>query len=233
MKSEFDFNSAKQELQALAVGGSLKDIYRLLYHIALLKYSTIEHLKKTHKTASKVATKPKLEKLSELGFINSQFDIYTATQQTHEILKRIRIGKWDIDIDLLPGLPEGYGSINELNNTDVFIQALNLQDYYTLLYPNFSYLRPDALLVLKQEKRYRLAFLEIEAGKSNWDAWLDAKRYNYLKLAKDQRVFEYWQKTAPKLNLPVPMIDEFKFSVSIIGNITKQWGEGFNFYKKL
>jgi hypothetical protein len=219
----------KEELKALSGGASLNDLYRLLYYVSQLKYSTADHLRRTHATAFKVATGPKLKRLADLGYINSRFDIYTANKQTYEILKKIKIRKRKIDLDLLPNIPEGHGSINELNNTEVFVEVLSLEDFHALLYPNFGYLRPDGLMVLKLDSRYSLIFLEVEASKSGWDNWLEDKRYNYLKLAKDIAVYEYWQKTAPRLNLPVPSIDSFKFTVSIIGKIKKDWGDGFVF----
>jgi hypothetical protein len=230
---DFDLNAIKQELKPLASGGSMNDIYRLLFYIGLLKYSTWSLLSKTHNTANKVATKPKLNRLVELGYIDSKVNIFIPNKMTFEILKRIKIGKKRINVDLLPNIPEGYGSVNELNNSEVFVQALNMEDYYCLLYPTFDYVRPDALLILKQGSKYRLTFLEIEKPKSNWDEYLDQKRINYLKLSKDIQVYDYWCDIAPLLKLPAPDLSEFKFTVTIVSKIKKDWGDGFVFIDKL
>jgi len=226
-------NEIKAILKPLAAGASLNDIYRLLYHISLLKYSTAELLKTTHATAFKVATKPKLDKLVSNGFINEKFNVYTANAQTLEILKMVKINKSKVDIELLPNPPKGYGGINELNNSEVFARAIHRDYYYSLLYPNFSYVRPDALLVLKQNDEFRLTFLEIEADKSNWDDWLNRKRYNYLKLSKDIEVYNYWEKISQRLSLPNPGLSDFKFTVTVIGDTKKDWGKGFYFVENL
>jgi hypothetical protein len=228
-----DINTVKSQIRPIASGGSLNDVYRLLYHVSLLKYSTYDLLQKTHHTAFKVATKPKLNQLVKLGYINSKFDIYTANRLTIEILKKIKIAKRRIDIDLLPNLPEGYGNINELNNTEIFVQALNLDNYHCLLFPNFGYVRPDALLVLKQDSQYKLTFLEIEKPKSNWESYLDQKRINYLKLSQDIEVYNYWMSVVDKLGLSPVELSDFKFTVTIVSSIKKDWGEGFVFVEEL
>ncbi|MFH1052773.1 MAG: hypothetical protein V1779_17775 [bacterium] len=160
-------------------------------------------------------------------------NICIANQNTYDILKIKKIKKDFIDISLLPEIPKGKGDINELNNTDVFIQALKLPDFYFLLYPNFEYLIPDALMVLKQNYQYKLVFIEVEAQKPNWDSYLENKLQNYIKLSQNIDVYNYWISVAPKLKLRIPTIDEFKFTVAIIGNITKDWGDCFIFRKSL
>jgi hypothetical protein len=230
---DLDINAVKNELKSLSFGGSLNDVYRLLFHVSLLKYSTVNLLSRTHSTANKVATKPKLNRLVELGYIDSENDIYIPNKMTIAILKMIKIAAKRVNVNLLPNLPKGYGSINELNNSEVFVQALNMVDYHSLLYPTFGYIRPDALLILKQGSMYKLTFLEVEKQKSNWEEYLDTKRYNYLKLAKDIIVFEYWCEIAPLLKLPTPNISEFKISVTIVSNIKKDWGDGFVFKESL
>jgi len=86
---------------------------------------------------------------------------------------------------------------------------------------------------LKEGKKYKLKFLEIETEQSNWEQRLDKMRNNYLKLKTDMAVFEYWKKMARFLLLPEPNIFDFKFSVLIIGSINKNWGKGFEFRERL
>jgi hypothetical protein len=230
---EMSFLDLKDKLKPLCKGASLNDMYKLLYHICLLKYSKVEHLSKSFPRAFKVATENKLKSLCSLEIINERQGIYTANKLTHTLLKKVKINKRNVNLELLPSLPQGYGGINEINNTDVFVNVLNLDSYYSLLYPSFDYVRPDALLVLKKDSKYKLIFLEIEASKSNMDNWLDGKKYNYLRLAKDITVYNKWCALAKMLNLTVPEPKDFKFTIGIIGKEKKVWGDCFVFTSDL
>jgi hypothetical protein len=221
------------KLKPLASGASMNDVFRLLYHISLLKYSTKDQLEQTHKTAFKVATKPKLAKLVDMGYIDSDNEVFRANAQTYEILKRIRFGTRKTNIELLPRLPKGTGSLNELVNSEYFVEAINLEDYHCLLFPSFGYIRPDTLLVRKREGEYKLTFLEIESSKSNWKDYLSEKRLKYLDVSKDKTVYDYWKNTAPKIDLKVPTEENFKFSVAIVANQIFDFGDGFLSVEKL
>ncbi len=233
-QSDYDLESVKRELKPLMSGGSYENIYQLLYYLTLMKYSKQGHLKSIGFTgAEKVATKKKLQVLSELGYVriaNENLGIYSATAKTLQLLKAV--GR---DLKILPAIPKGIGS--EIYNTDVFVQALKLPNYYALLYPQFPmedpYIIPDALLVLKEEHRYQLNFLEIEAEKPNWEFHLQTKYDGYKRLAKDIAVYNYWKAFSGYLKLSCPPVEEFKFRVMIIGSITKDWGEGFEFRSAL
>ena len=229
-----DLEAFKSELQPVAFGRSFESVYQLLYNVALLKYSTQGHLKALgFSGAEKVATKKKLQVLSELGYVrlaNENLGIYSATAKTLQLL--IAVGH---NLKLMPAVPKGIGS--EIYNTDVFVQALKLPNYYALIYPQFPqetpYIIPDALLVLKEEHRYQLNFLEIEAEKPNWEFHLQTKYDGYKRLAKDIAVYNYWKAFSGYLKLPCPPVEEFKFRVMIIGSIQKDWGEGFEFRSAL
>ncbi len=54
-----------------------------------------------------------------------------------------------------------------------------------------------------------------------------------MKLAGDKRAYSYWKEQCELLDLPIPEIKDFKFSVSIVGNIKKDFGIGFNFIEQL
>ncbi|MCX6121922.1 MAG: hypothetical protein NTX44_09915 [Ignavibacteriales bacterium] len=154
--------------------------------------------------------------------------VYVSTPRSLDILKEA-----GYDTRAVPKNFNGEGGINELNNTEVFIQALKLPDFKALLYPSFDYLRPDALLVRANDKAYKLEFLEIEASKAGWSDWLESKRINYLKLARDKRVYNYWKEKSYHLDLPVPSINTFKFSVVFVCKLKKDFGQGFNFLSSL
>ena len=230
----FDLERGKDELRPLTSGGSFENIYQLLYYVALLKYATQEHIKSIgFAGVGKVATKRKLQTLRELGYLrlaNKSKSIYSTMAKTYHLLKAL-----GHDLKLLPAMPKGTGA--ELYNTDVFVQALKLANYHALLYPQFPtekpYIIPDALLVLKEDHRYQLNFLEIEAEKPNWDYYLQTKYDSYKRLAKDIHVYNYWKAFSGYLKLPCPPVEKFMFQVIIIGSIKKDWGEGFEFRSKL
>jgi hypothetical protein len=123
------------------------------------------------------------------------------------------------------------GSINEINNTEVFLQATKQENFFTLLYCDFGYIIPDSLMVQvdREAKRFKLTFLEIEAKKPDWSNYIENKRCNYLKLAKDIHFFNYWHKMCSLLDLPKPNIESLTFSVCFIGRIKKDFGKGFTF----
>ncbi len=218
-----------QDIIPLNSGGSYKLLFDMFYHIRQLKYVRQSHLKQINPRYSKICAINKLNKLVEKEFLENTYDdVYIATDK---VLPKIK--KNGYNIKLLPKESKGKGEINQLNNTEVFIQALNLPDYKTLLYPNFDYIEPDALLVRIKDNAYKLEFLEIEASKSNWPEWLENKRTNYLKLANDPQVYSYWKAHCTYLKLEAPDIKDFKFSVSIIGKIKKDFETGFNFIDNL
>ena len=218
-----------QDIIPLNSGGSFKLLFDMFYHIRLLKYVRQSDLKLINPRYSKICATKKLNKLVELEYLENTYeDVYSATDKVLPKLK-----KNGYNIKILPKESKGKGEINQLNNTEVFIQALKLPDYKTLLYPNFDYIEPDALLVRAKDNAYKLEFLEVEASKPNWESWLENKRINYLKLASDKEAYKYWKIQCSYLNLTVPDIKDFKFSVSIIGAVNKDFGTGFNFIERL
>jgi len=230
----FDLERGKDELRPLTSGGSFENIYQLLYYVALLKYATQEQIKSIgFAGVGKVATKRKLQTLRELGYLRtSKINplIFSSTNKTYQVLKTL-----GNDLKLLPALPKGDGA--EIYNTDVFVQALKLPNYYALLYPQFPkekpYIIPDALMILKKESHYQLNFLEIEAEKPNWDIYLQTKYDGYKRLSKDIQIYNYWKVFSGYLKLSCPLVEKFSFRVMIIGNIKKDWGKGFEFRSEL
>ncbi len=238
MKDEIDVIELKEKLKdviPLNAGGSYKLLWDMLYHIRLLKYIRQRHFKliinkiNNKPKYSKISSKKILSGLSVLGLVKNTYeDVYVSTFKSLSLLKQLGHNTSILPINLM-----GDGKDNEINNTEVFIQAINLPDFLFLLYPNFEYLRPDALLVRGTKEKYWLEFLEVEASKSNWNGWLENKRINYLKLAGEKRPFSYWVSHCKLLDLPIPDIKDFRFSVSIIGKIKKDFGVGFNFMEDL
>lgn len=227
----------KDEFRFLLPKGnaSFELIWSMLYDIRLLKYVRQSDLKLINNEYTKICSKDKLKSLSELGYLRTVDDeIYIATNKVFPILKSS--GR---NIALLPKTIVGHGDINELNNTEVFIKAMKLPYFHHLFYPRFPvekpYIIPDALLVLFDQVSncYKLTFLEIEAGKANWDEYLENKHQNYLTLSSDIIVYNYWVNCCQLLNWTKPDINDFKFSIIIIGQIKKDWEDCFIFKENL
>ena len=225
----YEYNQLLEPIINIGKGGSYSLFWEMIYNIRLLKYVRQSKLRLINDRYKVVGSKNQLKEISKLGLVkNTQEDIYIVLDNSLPPLKES-----GHNIKILPKEISGKGSINEINNTDVFIQALKLPDYLALLYPSWNYLRPDALLIRGAKERYKLEFLEIEAGKSNWNDYIENKRLNYLNLSKDGKVYSYWKAASSYLDLPLPNVKDFKFSVSIIGKIKKDFGKGFNFIEKL
>jgi hypothetical protein len=170
---------------------------KLVYYTRLLKYVKRSQYKDIDKKFTVISSRDRLKRFVDLGILEQSNDVFKATKESTELLVESGYNK-----QLLPKIVSGFGNINELNNTDVFIQALHLTDFKFLCYPSFEYLIPDALLVRQKDKQIKFEFLEIEAGKSNWEEYLLRKKKNYIQLSKDVKVFNYCSKICDNLNLP-------------------------------
>jgi hypothetical protein len=219
-------------------GATYSQLWQVFYYTRLFKYVSYRHFIQIKKSFNKICTHKKLQELCDLGYLKSpQSEVYCATDKVLPILKES-----GFNVNTLPTEPTGTGNINELNNTDTFVQALKLKYFHTILFPQFKiidsrypYLVPDGLMVCKDEKnnRYKLTFLEIEAQKPNWVEVLENKRKSYLKLSRDKSFYDYWKDTAPKLGFAVPQPDALKFTVAFICKIKKDFGNGFVFKQNI
>lgn len=209
-------------------GATFSQLWQIFYYTRLFKYVRYEHYQLIKPAYKKIATFRNLEELCQRGYLFSpQHEVYCATDKVLPILQAA-----GFNTELLPQKPKGSGDVNELNNTDVFVKLIKLEHFYTLLYPQFDYIIPDALLVQldKANSLYKLTFIEVESKKPKWEEYLESKKTNYLKLAQDIRVYREWEKYCTKLSLPVPNINEFCFTVSFYGSIQKDFGEHFTFH---
>jgi hypothetical protein len=218
------------ELKPLLSGGAtFSSLYRALYYTRKLRYLRHDQYKHIDPLLSKICTKNKLKQLCELKYLKEVSPkVYTATNKVMPVLQQAKFLT-----RFLPAEPEGTGGINALNNTEVFIQALKIEHYYDLIFPNFGYIEPDALLIQKNEDKLKLTFLEIEAQKYGWADYLEKKKENYLLLAKDLKFYDYWKNYSRILNLKELTQQELKFSVTFICSLQKDFGEGFNFLTKI
>ncbi|MBI5402497.1 MAG: hypothetical protein HY959_03790 [Ignavibacteriae bacterium] len=192
-------------------GGTWRALYDVLYYTRLLKYVHKSQYKTIKSHYFKITADWKLKDLCEKGYLYSPSqDVYCASNKVLPILEAVGYNM------TLPSEPRGKGDINEISNTSAFIQLIKEPYFYTLLYPNFGYLIPDALLVEKNERKYRLTFIEVERPKPDWEYWIENKKNNYFKLSKDYQVYDYWLIVCEKLGFPKPQIVDFKFNYKII-----------------
>jgi len=217
-----------EELKPLLKGGSTwLSLFKVMYYTRQYRYIRADQYKLIDPLFSKICTKPKLKTLVDLGYFRGD-KVYTATNKVMPVLQ-----KAGFLTRFLPAETEGTGGINALNNTEVFIQALKVENYYTLLFPNFIYLEPDALLIQNYGEKYKLTFLEIESEKFGWDGYLENKRNNYLKLAKDLAFYDFWKTASKILGLRIPTKQELKFNVTFVCSLQRDFGKGFNFKQQI
>jgi hypothetical protein len=206
-------------------GATFSSLWQIFYYTRMFKYISYRHFTQLKKHYNKICTYDKLYTLCELGYLRSpQRAVYCATNKVLPILKEA-----GFNIDILPLESTGYGDINELNNTDVFVQATKLKHFHSLLYPHFKNLIPDALLVRLDEenRKYKLTFLEIEAQKPKWNKYVEAKKEKYVQLSKSLDFYNWWKDVAPKMDLPTPPEEKFSFNVIFICSLKKEFGNGF------
>lgn len=194
-------------------GATWSMLWKVLYYTRLLKYVHWEQYKKINKNFTKICRKDNLYALCETGLLKSPAtDVFITTNKALPILKEA-----GFPTETLPKESTGKGDINELNNTEAFIGLMKQPHFYTLLYPNFSYLIPDALLVLKDEvnRRYKLTFIEVERKKPEWEDYIATKIKNYDRLSVDIEFYSKWQEYSELLGLPKPDISKVKFNYTI------------------
>ncbi|HEY5536178.1 MAG TPA: hypothetical protein VIL99_14735 [Ignavibacteria bacterium] len=192
-------------------GGTWSKLLKAFYYTRLFKYVHKQQYRKIDNLFYKCTATKKLLVYCERGYLFSpQKDVYCATKKVDPFLKEADLGY------VFPDEPKGKGDINELNNTDVFITLSKEEHFYTLLFPSFGYLIPDALLVEKNNDKYRLTCIEVEASKPDWNNWILEKKANYLKLSQDIQFYDWWITKCDKLGFKKPTIEEFKFNYKII-----------------
>lgn len=209
-------------------GATYSQLWQIFNYTRMFKYISYRHFIQLKKSYNKICTYDKLYKLCELGYLKSpERAVYCATNKVLPILE----AAGEFYPSLLPNESVGKGYKNELNNTDIFVQLAKQPHFKLITYPNFGYLRPDGLLVQVDEenRKYKLTFLEIEAKKPKWNEYIESKKVKYLQLARELTFYNYWKDIAEKLSIPIPTIENFKFSVSFYCTLKKDFGPGFQF----
>ncbi len=230
MKVEYQKTVKVEELGKLIPtkhGATFSQLWQVFYYTRMFKYVEHRHYPQLKSAFIKICTHKNLRKFCELGYFKSPGkDVYCATNKVLPILKEA-----GFNTQLLPNEPIGQGDVNEINNTDVFVQAVKLPYFKMILHPSFTFLKPDGLLVRLDEesRRYKLTFLEIEAKKPKWSEYIDKKRENYVRLSKELTFYNWWKEIAPSFGLPVPDISKFNFNVAFVCSLKRDFGTGFTF----
>lgn len=231
-EAETDFSAIQQKS---ATNKTLKATYQMLYDMRMLKYVHKDQFVKIRSTYGRLTSKKSLLSLCQKGWIEERIEnVYATSDKTLPVLKA-----QGLNIDILTKKISGKGMINEIQNTESFIQFMKIKHFHSLVFPVFGvqkvWLRPDALLVRcdEENRKYKLTFLEIEAQKSDWHNHIERKREKYLRLARDIEFYNMWLTLSKKLEFPQPDISTIKFSVYIIGNIQKNFETHFKFLKEV
>lgn len=212
------------DLKEFIAGTSWARLFQTLYYVHLLRYSDRKTLQDF--TGTQIATKPKMNKLVELGYLKKENNIFSSTQKTFDLLKNV-----GYNFNLLPAVAEGKGAefYTQVEIAKLLKHPLCLtrkfDDLYekAFFYPNFGYVIPDGLMILRDGSKYELNFVEVERKKPNWAEYLEDKRQKYRRLAKDEIVWKYWQIIAPFIALKCPPVNDFRFSVLCVSELKFEW----------
>lgn len=210
-------------------GGTWASLWRVMYYTRKFRYITQDQLRQIDGIDDRVSSIPKLRIFCDLKYFReSSNEVFTATNEVMGLLQKV-----GCQTRFLPAVTEGAGKINALANTSAFIKALKVPNFYEIIFPEFTYIDPDALLIQKYEDKYKLTFLEIESEKFGWNNYLENKQENYLKLAKDIAFYDFWKTASKILGLRVPTKQELKFSVTFVCSLDRKFGNGFKFKEHL
>jgi len=195
------------DLEPLTAGSSYSQLFNFLYSLALLRYFTKDHANKVN---SKLGTKKKIAQLCELDYLNCKnSQVYTITEKTRKLLD-----EQGFNCKILAKKLTGEGNDHDLKITDYILDERCNPWFYSVIYPFFDYLIPDACLIYKNESTYKITFLEVENPKAGWDDYLENKKSNYKRLASDYDVYgKWWKVWSERLNIPYCTEEEFCFNV--------------------
>lgn len=214
----------------LKTGISFKHFTDFLYTLALVKYATYEHL---NFVSNKLGTRPKIEKLTELGYLETYPQgVSVITRKSLELLE-----EQEYNTEVIAQRVTGEGLKDEICKTTCKLHYMQQPYFHSLFHPSFTeigtlhpFLIPDFAVVEKKDDKARLFFVEVETEKYNWKEYLENKRRKYDIIAADPDIYnKWWKKWASALRLQVCPEKEFCFHIVCIGKFKADW-EGWNFY---
>lgn len=210
------------ELADLIKGASYNQLFQLLYKAALLRYTAPEHLKRIN---PKIGTVNKTARLNELGLMHTYpAGVSVITDKGLNLLKDVGYNTGHIVKKL-----QGDGSGDEPVISSVMLDVMGEEDFFTVFYPHFDFLIPDACAVYKKDGKARLVFIEVERKKGNWEKYLLDKKEKYERIGADPDIYDkWWRRWSDILKLELCPVEEFCFSVRCYSEIKFDW-EGWEF----
>jgi len=224
---KMDKSTLHPDLEWITNKATYKQVFDLFYTLGKVRYATFKQL---HALNFRVATKTNLVRFIELDYLSNDNPVkaYSITDKTKKILELERY-----NTKLLQTKLTGQTLEHALKITG---SILKLKPW-TVFYPQFKeppdyqkdWLKPDACLIFKKDNQIKIQFLEVEEIKQDWENYLLGKREKYERLATDANLFfMWWKHQSEKLGLPMGNVEDFCFSVCVVGNIKFNW-EGFCF----
>ena len=221
------------DLNLLTAGSSFSQLFNLLYTASLLRYTTKEHLNQIN---HKLGTPRKLQILAESGYLTCKNSkVFVITDKTRRLLE-----EQGYTCKILAKKITGETAEHELLIASVILDMMKDDNFYSVFYPTFmeppnydrDFLKPDACVIFKKERQYKISFLEVENEKPGWEAYLQAKQEKYETIGRDYNTYgKWWKFWSEKLRLPYCNQDSFCFSVLCTGDIERNW-EGWMWRKR-
>jgi hypothetical protein len=198
-----------QDLSPLVSGSSFNQLFALIYKLAAVRYATVKQLNAVN---PKIGTKNKVSELTRLGYLSRSDGgfLFTALKG-FELLK-----KEGFNTEILQKRLQGNYSEHQEKLTGFLLDEMQSPDYYAVIYPDFTYIKPDACLVWKRDNQYKIEFIELEVSPKDSE-YLPGKKQRYEQLARDIAVYsKWWKRWAELLKLPYCRLDQFCFGVRYV-----------------
>jgi hypothetical protein len=205
-------NERHPELEPIIKGGSYKQLFDLFYTLNQLRYATKANLNRIN---AKMGTPKKLKTLVDLGFLFfTDKGYYYPTSKTLKILENE-----GYNTNFLQKKFKGEAGDHQQKLTDRLITFTENEHFYSISYPIFCkaprytepFLIPDALICFKNDKGYKLLFVEVENSEKP-PGYLESKERNYKIIASDYNTWaKWWKAHCSFLGLPFCKVENFCF----------------------
>ena len=187
--------------------------------LALVRYATLPQLQTVKKPYRQhIYTKQSLDQLLQLGIVADAGGAF-----------RVGPNGWKL-LDLPDHYQKrcrGQGEEHDLAVTDILLCLTAQEDFFTVFYPHFGYLQPDACVIFKRESEFKIEFMEVEVTDKE-PGYLERKRNQYERLATDYKTYaEWWQRWGGRYGLKCKP-DDFCFCVVCYSKEHRDW-EGWRF----
>jgi hypothetical protein len=187
--------------------------------LALVRYATLPQLQTVRKPFRQhIYTKQSFERLLQLGLVVDAGGAFRVGPNGLKLLD----------------LPEHYqkrcrgqGKEHDLAITDILLGLTAQEDFFTVFYPRFPYVRPDACVIYKRDGEFKIEFLEVETTDKE-AGYLERKQVNYERLANDYKTYSvWWNEWGDRFRLKCKP-DDFCFCVVCHSKVKRDW-DGWRF----